>query len=131
MASPPRCRIADSVVAETDDPLPQVWPASWCPSRFVRCDEFCGTSASHPEIVIDNRLRGELRLTVTAHLTLDGVMQSNGKPEPELNDGFEQGGWQVRYSDEDMDRLTQTGLPQPPTSTSCQASRNTARSKTP
>ena len=33
-------------------------------------------------------------------------MQSNGEPEPELNDGFEQGGWQVRYSDEDMDRLT-------------------------
>jgi hypothetical protein len=34
-----------------------------------------------------------MRLTVTSHLTLDGVMQSNGKPEPELNDGFEQGGW--------------------------------------
>ena len=33
-----------------------------------------------------------MRLTVTSHLTLDGVMQSNGKPEPELNDGFEQGG---------------------------------------
>ena len=36
-----------------------------------------------------------MRLTVTSHLTLDGVMQSNGKPEPELSDGFEQGGWQV------------------------------------
>jgi dihydrofolate reductase len=47
-----------------------------------------------------------MRLTVTSHLTLDGVMQSNGKPEPELNDGFEQGGWQVPYFDEDMDRLT-------------------------
>ena len=38
-----------------------------------------------------------MRLTVTSHLTLDGVMQSNGKPEPELNDGFGQGGWQEPY----------------------------------
>ena len=33
-------------------------------------------------------------------------MQSNGKPEPELNDGFEQGGWQVPYFDHDLDQLT-------------------------
>src|SRR5260370_34993942 len=46
-----------------------------------------------------------MRLTVTSHLTLDGVMQSNGKPEPELNDGFEQGGWQVPYFDQDAARL--------------------------
>ncbi len=46
-----------------------------------------------------------MRLTVMSHLTLDGVMQSNGKPEPELHDGFEQGGWQVPYLDEDFARL--------------------------
>lgn len=43
-----------------------------------------------------------MRLTVLSFLTLDGVMQSNGKPEPELNDGFEQGGWQVPYIDEEV-----------------------------
>jgi dihydrofolate reductase len=45
-----------------------------------------------------------MRITVTTFLTLDGVVQSNGKPEPELNDGFEQGGWQVPYIDEDLGR---------------------------
>jgi dihydrofolate reductase len=48
-----------------------------------------------------------MRLTVHSHLTLDGVMQSNGKPEPELNDGFEQGGWQVPYFDDDSARLAE------------------------
>ena len=46
-----------------------------------------------------------MRLTVHSHLTLDGVMQSNGKPEPELNDGFEQGGWQVPYFEDDFANL--------------------------
>ena len=36
-----------------------------------------------------------MRLTVRSHVTLDGVVQSNEKPEPELNGGFEQGGWQA------------------------------------
>jgi dihydrofolate reductase len=46
-----------------------------------------------------------MRLTVTSYLTLDGVVQSNGKPEPELDDRFQEGGWQVPYFDEDAARL--------------------------
>jgi dihydrofolate reductase len=46
-----------------------------------------------------------MRLTVISHLTLDGVMQSNGKPEPELDHEFQYGGWQVPYLDDDLFRL--------------------------
>jgi hypothetical protein len=46
-----------------------------------------------------------MRLTVTSHVTLDGVVQSNGKPEPELKDGFHQGGWQVPYLDQELAEL--------------------------
>lgn len=49
--------------------------------------------------------RAVMRLTAMSHLTLDGVVQSNGAPEPELNDGFEQGGWQVPYLDDDLNRI--------------------------
>ena len=51
-----------------------------------------------------------MRLTVTSYLTLDGVVQSNGKPEPELHDGFQQGGWQVPYFDDDAARLAATWI---------------------
>lgn len=47
-----------------------------------------------------------MRFTVISHLTVDGIMRSNGKPEPELNDGFQHGGWQVPYFHRDLDRLT-------------------------
>jgi len=46
-----------------------------------------------------------VRLTVTSHVTLDGVVQSNGKPEPEVDDGFKQGGWQVPYLDDEFAAL--------------------------
>jgi hypothetical protein len=39
-----------------------------------------------------------MRLTVTSHLTLDGVVQSNGKPEPELNDGLSKAAGKCRIS---------------------------------
>src|ERR1700744_1793179 len=51
-----------------------------------------------------------MRLTVISHLTLDGVMQSNGKPEPDRGDGFEQGGWQVPYLDDDLGRMSSDWL---------------------
>ena len=52
-----------------------------------------------------------MRLTVTSHLTLDGVMQSNGKPEPELKDGFDQGGSSIPLSWAAASACSPTGPP--------------------
>jgi len=40
------------------------------------------------------------RVIVMNGITLDGVMQSPGRPEEDTRDGFEHGGWAVPYSDE-------------------------------
>lgn len=44
------------------------------------------------------------RLRVVESLTLDGVMQSPGRPDEDTRDGFEHGGWAIPYVDEGMGR---------------------------
>ncbi|MEU8682745.1 dihydrofolate reductase family protein [Streptomyces sp. NPDC048611] len=41
-------------------------------------------------------------LIVTAFVTLDGVMQAPGGPDEDVEAGFEHGGWQVPYVDDDF-----------------------------
>jgi hypothetical protein len=45
------------------------------------------------------------KLTVTAFLSLDGVVQSPGMPDEDRSGGFQHGGWLVPYADDDMGRL--------------------------
>ncbi|MCR8572596.1 dihydrofolate reductase family protein [Streptomyces sp. Isolate_219] len=47
------------------------------------------------------------KLIVTAFVTLDGVMQAPGGPSEDVDAGFEHGGWQVPYVDDDFMELIQ------------------------
>jgi dihydrofolate reductase len=42
------------------------------------------------------------KVIVMNGVTLDGVMQGPGRPDEDTRDGFERGGWGIRYSDEAM-----------------------------
>jgi 2-polyprenyl-6-methoxyphenol hydroxylase-like FAD-dependent oxidoreductase len=42
---------------------------------------------------------GVRKLTVTANVTLDGVMQAPGRPDEDTRDGFTHGGWALPYDD--------------------------------
>jgi dihydrofolate reductase len=45
------------------------------------------------------------KIVVGTFVTLDGVMQAPGGPEEDRDDGFEHGGWSVKYWDDTMGRL--------------------------
>ncbi len=46
------------------------------------------------------------KVSVTTHLTLDGVMQAPGHPDEDPRGGFEHGGWEPPYADSVMGSRT-------------------------
>jgi dihydrofolate reductase len=54
-----------------------------------------------------------MRIVVVNHITLDGVMQSPGRPDEDTRGGFAQGGWAIARSDEAMTRAVgeRMGIP--------------------
>jgi dihydrofolate reductase len=42
-----------------------------------------------------------MKLTATIHVTVDGVMQGNGGAHPDLDPGFERGGWALPLFDDE------------------------------
>lgn len=61
------------------------------------------------------RLRKETnvrRIVVTNNLSLDGVLQAPGRPDEDVRDGFERGGWALPYNDPIMGRVMGEGMAQ-------------------
>ena len=54
-----------------------------------------------------------MRVVVLNHVSLDGVMQSPGRPDEDTRGGFRDGGWAVANGDEVMARETGPGSRQP------------------
>ena len=50
------------------------------------------------------------KLTTFTFLTLDGVMQSPGRPDEYTRGGFKHGGWAARYGDEVLADVTAQGM---------------------
>jgi dihydrofolate reductase len=46
-----------------------------------------------------------VKLTATEFLTLDGVYQGPGSPDEDRRNGFDRGGWQAPYGDEEGNRF--------------------------
>jgi dihydrofolate reductase len=53
------------------------------------------------------------QIVVINHLTLDGVMQSPGRPDEDTRDGFSHGGWAVPGNDEQMLRAVGERMARP------------------
>jgi dihydrofolate reductase len=51
-----------------------------------------------------------MRLIVNEFLSLDGVMQAPGAPDEDRSGGFEHGGWQMRYFDDDFAKVAFEGM---------------------
>lgn len=50
------------------------------------------------------------KIVVTEFLTLDGVMQSPGSPDEDRSGGFDRGGWQLPYFDEEFGKAVMDGF---------------------